>query len=139
MSAQIIPPRRNFLIRALGLTAGVAAVGIPTTGPAPKEPPASLGHFKTPLEYFLAMQAIGWRPLAMFQVRRDRSIHCMGVTETAASEELILKTWGQFHAIQMRTPVQLGPDGGGGWWEDVWQFLYDRGLREDVTRPARAP
>jgi hypothetical protein len=103
-----------------------------------KGPPASLGPCKTPLEYFLAMQAIGWTPLAMFQVRGDGSIHCMGVIETAP-QELAHKTWHQFHAIKMRTPIQFASDvrPAGDWWKAVWQFLYDRGLREDVTRPVQ--
>lgn len=80
------------------------------------------------------MQAIGWTPLAMYQRLPDGDVHRMGVEETCPDEELILKTWGQFHAIQMRTPVQLPADvHGGDWWKAVWHFLYDRGLTMDVT------
>jgi hypothetical protein len=83
------------------------------------------------------MQAIGWTPRAMFQVRRDGSIHCMGSTRLPRKNWPT--KWHQFHAIQVRTPVQLGPGEGGEWWKAVWQFLYDRGLREDVTRCPSTP
>jgi hypothetical protein len=39
----------------------------------------------------------------------------------------------------MRCPVQRAADlPPGDWWKEVWQFLYDRGLREDVTPKATA-
>ena len=43
----------------------------------------------------------------MYQRLPDGGVHRMGVEETAGSEEAITRTWGKFHAIQMRTPVQL--------------------------------
>lgn len=50
------------------------------------------------------------------------------------TEEHIKATWTKFHAIQMRTPVQRAADyPPGDWWKAVWQYLYDQGLREDVT------
>jgi hypothetical protein len=41
MSDQIIPPRRNFLIRALGLTAGAAktVAAAPIVAPKHEKPP----------------------------------------------------------------------------------------------------
>jgi hypothetical protein len=80
------------------------------------------------------MQAIGWRPVAMYQQLDDGSVHRMGVAEYGGSEDWILKTWDRYHAISMRSPVKLPMDvHPGGWWGLVWQHLYDIGLREDVT------
>jgi hypothetical protein len=125
--------RRGFLAY-LGLAGATAAtVTISTVADAKEEG----GPFEHPLEYLLAMQAIGWTPRAMFQRLDDGSIHRMGVSENA-SEELALKTWDKFHAIMVRAPIQRAADmPQGDWWKAVWQFLYDRGLREDVTRPKR--
>lgn len=89
--------------------------------------------FKHPAEYLAAMEAIGWRATAMFRHLKDGRIHRMGVNERGPSREAIERTWPSFHAIQLRSPVQLPFDAHpGGWWREVWQFLYDRGLREDV-------
>lgn len=128
-------PRRGFLARALGLTAGVAATATTAAIVPAKAVEESRERFKTPLEYLLAMQAIGWTPRAMFQRLEDGGIHCMGVEETCPDEELMVRTWAKFHAIQMRTPLQLPCDVHplGDWWNAVWHFLYERGLTEDVT------
>ena len=129
--------RRGFLAY-LGLAgattaAATAAVALAPTAPAKAE----RGRFKHPAEYLQAMQAIEWTPLAMFQRLDDGCVHRMGVNETAPSEALCRETWGEFHAIQMRTPVQLPADVHplGDWWDAVWHHLYDHGFREDVTLP----
>jgi hypothetical protein len=69
----------------------------------------------------------------------DGGVHCMGVEETCPDEDHCARTWGEFHAIQMRTPVRLPADvhPRGDWWAAVWQFLYDRELRVDVTPSKR--
>ena len=93
------------------------------------------GRFANPSEYLAAMQAIGWRPVAMFQRLRDGSIHRMGVSETRPDKARHETSFLEFHAIQIRVPVQMG--NGADWWQQVWTHLYDKGLREDVT-PARS-
>lgn len=121
--------RRRFLA-ALGIAGVSVSAPVAVAVPAPDE---SKEHFKHPAEYLAAMQAIGWTALAMYQRLDDGSIHRMGVTENA-SEEVIEATWGKFHAISMRTPVQMAADmPQGHWWSWVWQYLYDKGLRKDVT------
>lgn len=81
------------------------------------------------------MQAVGWQHFAMFQQSDDGSADPMGVSENA-SEDLALKTWDKFHAIQMRMPAQRAADmPQGDWWKAVRQFLYDRELRDHVTPP----
>lgn len=131
--------RRGFL-RYLGIAGAAGAGGITVASAAPAVAvEASRERFKTPLEYLLAMQAIGWTPLAMYQRLPDGGVHCMGVEETCPDEDHCVRTWGQFHAIQMRTPVQLASDVRplGDWWNAVWHFLYERGLRVDVTPRGR--
>jgi hypothetical protein len=129
-------PRRGFLARALGLTAGAAATATTAAIVPAKAIEPSRERFKTPLEYLQAMQAIGWTPLAMYQRLPRGGVHCMGVEETCPDEDHCARTWGQFHAIQMRTPAQL--PNGGAWWNAVWHALYERGLRVDVTPGRRA-
>ena len=134
----------NLLTRRLALfrLAATSTVAAAATAPAliaPKaraESQASLANFEHPAEYLTAMEAIGWRPIAMFQRLRDGGVHCMGVAEHSACEEQENRNWSQFHAIQMRVPVQRAADmQQGDWWRRVWQHLYDNGLREDVTPP----
>ncbi len=73
----------------------------------------------------------------MFQRLKDGGVHRMG--ESAPDEEWVMKTWGKYHAISMRCPVQRADDlPPCDWWKEVWQFLYDRGLREDVTPVLRS-
>jgi hypothetical protein len=87
------------------------------------------------------MQAIGWTPLAMYQRLPDGGVHCMGVEKTCPDEDHCARTWGQFHAIQMRTPVQLPADvhPRGDWWAAVWQFLYDREASGCEAEPEGSP
>jgi hypothetical protein len=124
--------RRGFLAY-LGLAGAATAATAVIVAPA-VEVPASAGHFKHPAEYLAAMQAIGWQPRAMYQRLDDGSAHRMGVNESTTPGVSASETWSQFHAISMRTPIQRPSDyPAGDWWTDVWQHLYDRGFREDVT------
>lgn len=118
-----------FRIGASTAVATTAAVPALITPQREREEP-----FKHPAEYTAAMEAIGWRPIAMFQRDSDGEILSMGVNERCDGPEHASRTWLAFHAIQMRSPVQLPMDvHPGGWWGQVWQFLYDKGLREDVA------
>lgn len=129
--------RRWFLGRAAETAA--AATATAALAPHKIEPEESKGYFKHPAEYFAAMHAIGWRPLAMYQRCKDGTVHRMGVSENTPAELTVESTWGVFSAIQRRVPVQLAIDAhpDQDWWKWVWQYLYDKGEREDVT-PARA-
>ena len=41
--------------------------------------------------------------------------------------------------IDFPRPVQMAADQPqGDWWDQVWQYLYNKGLREDVTPPKLA-
>lgn len=123
--------RRNFLA-VLGL-AGVTATATVAAALPQKNEPGSKGHFDHPAEYLTAMQAIGWRPVAMYQRLKNCGVHPMGVAEHA-DEAVIAKNWDKYHAISMRAPIQMAADmPQGNWWKTVWQHLYDNGLREDVT------
>ncbi|MBN9051780.1 MAG: hypothetical protein J0H78_20165 [Rhizobiales bacterium] len=132
---------RRWAIFRLGRAAAASAAVLSTaTIPAPavpvrpNEPQELPGYFEHPSEYLAAMQSIGWRPVAMYQRLEGGGIHCMGVNEYGGGEENITETWGKYHAISMRMPVQRASDmPQGKWWSDVWQYLYDKGLREDVT------
>ena len=125
--------RRGF-IAAFGL-GGVAAA---TASAAVTQAKEETGHFKNPADYLAAMQAIGWRPVAMFQRLDDGTIRRMGVEENAPDPDHVSRTWLKFHVISMRCPVQLPPDvHDGDWWKAVWHHLYDLGLVQDVTRPRR--
>ena len=114
-----------------------AAVAIPaiSTALATSTQNANAEPFSHPSEYLAAMQAIGWRSVAMFGRRHDDDqVYSMGVKESAPSEQAINETWDKFHAIQMRMPVQRASDlPQGEWWSRVWHHLYDIGLRENVT------
>lgn len=133
--------RRLALLRIFSTTATAATTATTaTTATALTITPAeakqeSRGHFKHPAEYVAAMHVIGWRPLAMYQRLEDGTIHRMGVEENGGGRLNIENTWREFHAIQMRMPVQLPwdvhPDQD--WWNWVWWYLYDKGEREDVT------
>ncbi|RXT48760.1 hypothetical protein [Bradyrhizobium betae] len=131
--------RRGFLAY-LGIagasTAAATATAIVTP---PNEPQESPGYFKSPAEYLVAMQAIGWQPLAMFHWLPDGGVHRMGVNESPKPGICAVETWRKFHAIQMRAPVQLPTDVHPlkDWWLAVWEHLYDLGHREDVTPAAR--
>lgn len=129
--------RRLALFRIGVSTAAATAAAVPAILEAKAEPKTeSRKSFETPAEYLAAMQAIGWRPVAMFQRLRDGGVHRMGVAERSPMAEGPLPTREKFHAIQMRTPVQLPMDvHPGGWWGQVWQSLYDLGFREDVASP----
>ena len=125
--------RRLALFR-IASTSAVAATAATAIAATSSKVDDSRRPFEHPSEYLAAMQAIGWRPVALFQRLEDGSPHRMGVAEYGGSEDWILKTWDKFHAISMRAPVQLPMDvHPGGWWGLVWQYLYDMGLREDVT------
>lgn len=131
--------RRRFLsflgIAGAATAATTAAV---VAMPAAPEIEESKGFFENPTEYLAAMESIGWTPTAMFSRLKEGEILRMGVNESAPNEEWCSKTWGKFHAISMRCPVQSAYDlPQGDWWKEVWQFLYDRGLREEVTPPNR--
>jgi hypothetical protein len=136
MPQAITPPttsRRRFL-SLLGL-AGAATVTTTTAVAisAKSKPEKSDGPFKHPSEYLAAMHAIGWQPVAMYHRKRDGSIVRMGVDE-GANEDNVMASWKEYHAISMRMPPQLPCDAHPhGWWEEVWHYLYDKGLREDVT------
>lgn len=131
--------RRRFL-SFLGIGAATATASVAVVATNQKSEVEELpGHYERPLEYFLDMQAIGWRPVAMFCRRKDGSIYSMGVEEKGPGVEGTRNTWRKYHAISMRCPAQLSADvSRGHWWDEVWQFLYDRGLREDVTPPSKA-
>jgi len=124
--------RRWFLGRAAEATIATSAIVATVAKPANAN---ERDPFKYPAEYVAAMHAIGWRPLAMFQRCKDGSIHRMGVEENGGGRLNIENTWREFHAIQMRTPVQLPCDVNPvqDWWKWVWQHLYDNGARQDVT------
>ena len=129
----------SFSRRSLLSALGVAAAAMPSLAATPAEPKESKGHFTHPAEYLAAMQAIGWRPLAMYQRLEGGGVHCMGVAEYGGNEVSILKTWDKFHAISMRAPTQRPADlPQGDWWKWVWRYLYDKELREDVTPPKLA-
>ncbi|MGB3445194.1 MAG: hypothetical protein WBA48_00670 [Xanthobacteraceae bacterium] len=134
--------RRLALFRIL---AGSTVAAAATTATIVAAPPVeareeSREPFKHPAEYLAAMQAIKWRPVAMYQRMPDGSAHRMGVNESAPSPEEMTERWRKFHAIQMRCPVQLPADvhPDQDWWKAVWQYLYDKGLRQDVTPPKAA-
>jgi hypothetical protein len=131
--------RRLALFRIL---AGSTAAAAATTATIVAAPPVeareeSREPFKHPAEYLAAMQAIGWSALAMYQRLPHGEVHRMGVNETAGSQERIENTWTKYHAISMRCPVQLPADvhPDQDWWKAVWHYLYDKGLRQDVTPP----
>lgn len=135
--------RRLALFRIFaGSTAAVTA----TTAAVVAAPPVeareeSREPFNHPADYLAAMQAIGWRPVAMYQRMPDGSAHRMGVNELAGGQDNIEKTWNKKHAISMRCPVQLPFDAhpDQDWWKAVWHYLYDKGLRQDVTPCAKSP
>lgn len=125
--------RRSFL-SLLGL-AGAATATATTAVAIATKPKAeeSRAPFKHPSEYLAAMQAIGWRCAAMYYRTGSGEIVRGGVFESAP-EDKILETWKAFHSISMRAPVQLASDvHPGGWWKEVHDYLWDLGLREDVT------
>lgn len=131
--------RRLALFRILaGSTAAAAATIV--AAPPLEAREESREPFTCPAEYLAAMQAIGWRPVAMYQRMHDGSAHRMGVNETAGNQENIERTWNKKHAISMRCPVQYAVDAhpDQDWWKAVWQHLYDKGLRQDVTPPKAA-
>lgn len=127
--------RRGFLA-ALGFAGASAAVplaaAVVTPTPVIEE---SKDSFEHPADYLAAMQAIGWSATASFMRDEDDEIIRMGVNERSSSPEEMQRTWRRFHAIQMRCPVQLPFDvhPHQDWWGRVWQHLYDKGLRKDVT------
>ncbi|MDR6306183.1 hypothetical protein GGQ85_003911 [Nitrobacter vulgaris] len=131
-----ITSRRRFL-SILGLAgAATAATTVAAAAVSQKPEIEELpSRYERPLEYLKDMQAIGWKPAAMFQRLKEGGVLRMGVIEKGPGEERMTETWGKYHAISMRCPVQLPMDvhPDQGWWKEVWQFLYDRGLREDVT------
>jgi len=122
--------RRLALFRIGASTAVATTAAVPaliTSQPESREP------FKHPAEYLSAMEAIGWRPIAMYKRDSEGGVSCMGVNERCDGPEHASRTWLQFHAISMRMPVQLPMDvHPGGWWGQVWQFLYEKGLRKKV-------
>ena len=123
--------RRRFLsfLGVAGASATASAVAI--MQPKPQE--ESQAPFDHPAEYLAAMQAIGWRPVAMYQRCADGSIRQMGVAEHARDRAAIHETLPKFHAIQMRAPVRRPADmPQNDWWKRVWSHLYDQGMREDV-------
>ena len=129
--------RRNLLFGfgrcAIAATASMAA---PVTVEARDD---DGGHFEHPSEYLAALQAIGWQARAMYQRLEGGRVHRMGVHEDAPSEDWLQETWGKYHAISMRMPIQMAADmPQGDWWERVWEYLYERGFREDVTPPKLA-
>ena len=131
--------RRLALFRILaGSTVAAAATSatIVTTSPV-KAQGESREPFKHPAEYLAAMQAIGWTALAMYQRMPDGVVHRMGVNERAPIPNDTTESWRRYRAISMRCPVQLPADvhPDQDWWKAVWHYLYDRGLRQDVTPP----
>lgn len=134
--------RRLALFRIL---AGSTVAAAATTATIVAAPPVdaqeeSREPFKHPAEYLAAMQGIGWSTLAMFQRMPDGSAHRMGVNERAPTPHDTTDSWRRYHAISMRCPVQLPADvhPDQDWWKAVWQYLYDKGLRQDVTPPKAA-
>lgn len=125
--------RRWFLSRTAEAAVATSAIGATVA----TKPSQASGPFEHPAEYLAAMQAIGWRATAMYQRLDDGSVHRMGVNERAPSPEFMMEHWGRYHAISMRCPVQLPVDvhPDQHWWKAFWQYLYDKGLREDVTPP----
>lgn len=126
--------RRGFLAY-LGLAGATAAVTTAATVTVAAK--ASDGHFKHPADYLAAMLAIGIRPTAVFQRLSDGSIVSLGVSDPIIpSPEWVAKHWREFHAISMRMPVRMAHDRPQGeWWSSVWQYLYDKGLRECASPP----
>lgn len=124
--------RRNLLFGFGGCAiAATASMAVPVTVEARDE---DGGYFEHPSEYLAAMQAIGYRAVAGFQRLRDGAIHPMGVYEYAPSEDGEGRNWDKFHRLQMRTPIQMAADmPQGDWWKRVWEYLYEREFREDVT------
>jgi hypothetical protein len=123
---------RRFALFQIGKTATVAAVAaVPVKAQAAKNEQGV--PFKHPSEYLAAMNAIGAYPVALFSYRKDSGVHSMGVAE-GLTEEIISHRWCDYHAISMRCPFQPAADmPAGHWWDRCWQYLYDRGLRENVT------
>lgn len=124
--------RRRFLsfLGIAGATATASAAAI--VQPKPVE--ESRAPFKHPAEYLATMQSIGWKAVASYALQADGSVRPMGVNEFAPDRRMHHETWTKFHAIQMRTPVQWASDmPQDDWWKRVWRYLYDKGLREDVT------
>jgi len=122
-----------FRIGASSAVATVAAAPLLTTKPVAAV--ESRSHFETPAEYLAAMQAIGWKAVAMYRALPTGDVLRMGVKEIGGSERRITETWRAHHAIQMRVPIQRAAElPQGDWWRAVWQYLYDKGLREDVAR-----
>lgn len=138
--ANLTLSRRMFMWGATATAPAIALRTVAAATPAAAAPNESEGRFKCPADYLAALQAIGWRPVAMYQRLEDGGVQCMGVGECGQSEQHMLDTWRKYHAISLRTPTQLPFDvhPKQDWWEQVWHYLYDRGLREDVTPPKLA-
>lgn len=130
--------RRLALFRILAGSTAAAAATTATVAAVPlAEAKESTGPFESPAEYLAALRTIGWNATAMYQRMPDGSVLRMGVNERAPSPAWMMETWEKYHAISMRSPVQhpvdVHPDQD--WWKAVWQYLYDKGLRQDVTPP----
>jgi hypothetical protein len=80
---QIVTPRRNFLIRALGFTAVAAGATVSQPPSATALPPLT-GPI-TPDQYIAEMLAIGWEPYAIVQtLRTGKKIALKGTFESFA-------------------------------------------------------
>lgn len=126
--------RRLALLR-IGASSAVATVAAAPLAAKSEAPAKSQGHFETPADYLAAMHAIGWKAVAMYQRLPSGDVLRMGVEEIGGSQKHITETWRAHHAIQMRMPIQRAGDlPQGDRWRAVWEYLYDKGLREDVSR-----
>lgn len=100
---------------------------------APPPVSESRASFEHPAEYLAAMQAIGWRVYAAYRVGADGSVDMMGVYESA-NQEITHALWQQYHAIQIRIPVNYARGGSQPVWRKrVEAYLHERGLSENIT------
>ena len=93
--------RATFALAALIATPAVTSA-VPSLAAKPAVPEENNGYFNHPAEYLAAMQAIGWRPVAMYQRLEGGGVHRMGVAEYGGDEASIQKSWVKHHAISMR-------------------------------------
>jgi hypothetical protein len=127
---------RKCALFRLGKTA--ASTAIPAVGATLAASKDDEGYFTHPSEYVDAIHAAGMTAVAGFHYRKDGSVHPMGVFERLPEDARVDEVWRKRQSIGMHIPIQRAADTPQGrWWNSVWQYLYDKGLREDVT-PRRA-
>ncbi|HWL04237.1 MAG TPA: hypothetical protein VNQ99_04790 [Xanthobacteraceae bacterium] len=130
------PVSRRWAIFRLGRAAASAAALSTATVPAMAA--KDKGGFEHPSEYVSAMQEAGMRIVAGFIRRSDGTIQPFGVYEYYTEDAWTDENFRRRNAIDMRMPIQKAADmPQGEWWDDVWQYLYDKGLREDGTASVR--